>query len=103
MEITLAPLEWTSDDVLTLQTFLTSKTGARLLPKVVEQTAPLLEVGDTNSILIRSGKVLGVQDAIRIILALASPEPPAPTQDSTEYPDPTDDSQWPGPKINPKE
>jgi hypothetical protein len=94
METTIAPPEWSSEDRHLLQEFLSTTTGTRLLPKMVEQMAPLLETGDTNTILIRSGKVLGFQESIQAILLLARPEPEAPPAPTSEYPDPADDSKW---------
>lgn len=93
MEITNKPLEWTSEDKVNLAHFLNTQTGSRLLPKVAEMIPVLLETGDTNSILIRSGKVLGAQEAIRVILELSTPEP-APATSEDPYPALNDDSKW---------
>lgn len=93
MEITNQALEWDSEDIQSLSHFLGTRTGARLLPKVAELIPALLRKGDVNEILIRSGEVLGAQEAIRAILVLATHEP-APVQEQRDYPDLTDDKQW---------
>lgn len=94
MEITLDPLPWDSEDIQILRSFLETRTGSRLLPKIVEQVPTLLAKGDTNEVLIRSGLVLGSQSAIRTLLSLARPEPNSPEQESNHYPALTDDAQW---------
>lgn len=94
MEITLDEITWHSDDRLALSNFLSGPTGSKLLPKLAELTPALLAEGDTNKVLIRSGILLGTQDTIKNLLALARPEPAAPQQPADSYPDPADDSQW---------
>lgn len=95
METVISTPEWTSEDVQNLRTFLQTRSGARLLPKLVEVIPALLEEGDTNKILIRSGKVTGCQEIIKALVALAGPEPLPPQEEtSTEYQSLTDDSKW---------
>ncbi len=93
MEITNAALDWTSEDVANWRTFLTSRTGARLLPKLAEATPPLCPEGETNKILIRHGEVLGWQSAVRELLVLAYP-PGEIKKEESEYPALTDDTAW---------
>ena len=102
MEITPSPLEWSSDDVANFRSFLLSKTGQRLLPKLAELVPPLFEAGDTNKILIRTGTVRGYQQAIQTLMDLAYP-PPTPSSTVTDnYPDLLDDKAWPGTEpLNP--
>lgn len=102
--VVLAP-DWTSEDIQNLRTFFQTKTGSRLLPKLVEAIPILLEDGDTNKILIRNGKVTGCQEIVKALVALAGPEPMMlQTEEATQYPALTDDSKWEdGQKIQPQE
>lgn len=93
MEITNQPLEWDSEDVQAFSHFLGTRTGSRLLPKVAEMVPALLHKGDVNEILIRSGVVLGAQEMMRNILALAVPEV-APVPENPIYPSLDDDKSW---------
>lgn len=93
MEIQLATVEWTSEDRRNLAEFLKSDSGLRLLPKLAEQVPSLMDGGDTNSILIRTGVVKGAQLAIQEILTLARPEPVIP-EPTSPYPQLNDDSKW---------
>lgn len=92
MEI-VTDLEWDSIDEANWRTFLATKTGSRLIPKLLEFTPPLLERGHVNQILIASGKVIGFSIAARELLALSQPKP-APTKDPSEYPALNDDAAW---------
>lgn len=86
-------LEWDSDDVANLRAWLSTKTGARFLPKLLEYTPELLATGETNDILIRNGEVRGCQNFARTILSLTT-IPPAPAQEQIAYPSLEDDAQW---------
>lgn len=99
MEITNTALEWTSENVEIWRQFLNTPTGQRLIPKMLEATPGLLPNGDTNSILIRSGEVRGVQLAANTLLDMTRIAPEAPVETQTDYPDLTDDSKWPGEKL----
>lgn len=105
METVISTPEWTSEDIQNLRTFLQSRTGGRLLPKLVDVIPALLEEGDTNKILIRTGKVSGCQEIIKAIVALAGPEPlPPQNEEATHYPSLTDDKKWDdGLTIQPQE
>lgn len=97
MEITNDPVEWDlQEDHEILRQFLNTRTGKRLIPKVLETLPALLAKGDVNEILIRSGEVRGWQAAISALLSLATPTIPEAPQDaaSDSYPDPLDDSKW---------
>lgn len=95
METVISTPEWTSEDIQNLRTFFQTRTGARVLPKLVEVIPALLEEGDTNKILIRNGKVAGCQEIIKAIVALAGPEPlPPQNEEATNYPSLTDDKKW---------
>lgn len=93
MEITNQALEWTSEDSVLLSQFLSTQTGARLLPKVAELAPTLITEGDTNKILCRTGVVSGVGEAIRIILTLAHPAKEE-VEAVTDLPALDDDAKW---------
>lgn len=93
MELTLDPLEWDSEDRQALRNFLNTRAGSRLLPKVAEELPQLMENGETNAILVRTGVVKGAQEAIKAILLLARPEPETP-KETPAYPSLTDDANW---------
>lgn len=93
MEVTNQTLAWDSNDEVVFRTFLLTETGKRLVPKVFESAPVLLDSGDTNSILIRTGTLLGFQLAIRSLLDLAY-MPPAPVTPTSEYPDLLDNAAW---------
>ncbi len=93
MEILASSTDWTPNDEEQLAKFLSSETGRRLIPKLAENIPPLLEAGETNAILIRSGVVLAHQKAIETLFLLA--HPPAPVQNPVrEYPPLEDDKAW---------
>lgn len=93
MEITTGPLDWTTNDEQLWAAFLDSNTGRRLIPKFLESTPTLLDRGDINAILIRTGEVRGMQLAVNTLLVLA--HPPAPqAAPSIAYPAPENDAHW---------
>lgn len=99
MEVTNASLDWTPEDALNWEKFLHTQTGSRLIPKWVEQNAPpLLEKGDVNEILVRSGKLLGFQAAVKGLLELSVPPQAEEPKKPENYPSLLDDSQWPDTK-----
>lgn len=103
MEILAGSLDWTPFDAEKLANFLDSETGKRFIPKLVEAAPTLLDGGDTNRILIRSGEVLSFQKIVKEILFLAHPPPPSPKQ-VTEYPPLEADEHWnDGQKIEPEQ
>jgi hypothetical protein len=93
MEITNDGIEFTSEDAQLWRAFLRTRAGERLIPKLLESTPPALESGESNAIFIRQGKMLGFQEAARVLLALAYPSP-ALKPPATEYPGLLDDSAW---------
>jgi hypothetical protein len=101
MEITAQPLDWTSNDEEQLARFLTSPTGQRFIPKLLEVTPALLEQGHVNKILIRSGIVRGFQILASEILRLAHPSSKPTEQTPTEYPALDDDAKWGKPPPEP--
>jgi len=94
MDLTSDSLPWDSTDIALWRQFLDTRTGARLIPKLLESVPPLLGGGDVNAILIRSGDVRGFGAAARILLSLTS-EAPAPTPAApTTYAALEDDGAW---------
>lgn len=98
MEVTNEPVEWDlQEDHEIFRQFLNSRTGKRLIPKILEEVPPLLAKGDVNEILIRSGEVRGWQAAVKALLSLAVPVAPdgdEPVLSRGDYADPADDSKW---------
>lgn len=95
MEVTNARLEWTPEDALNWEKFLQTQTGSRLIPIWIESAPPLLETGDVNTILVRSGKLLGFQLGIKALLELSVPPQSEEQKTPSNYPNLLDDSQWP--------
>lgn len=96
MEIIADASAWLSTDAENLARFLETETGKRLIPKLVDSCPALLDKGDINAILIRSGEVRAWSGMIESLLLLAHSKagnegPPPPT---TEYPPLTDDRAW---------
>jgi hypothetical protein len=95
MEIVASASDWIFTDAERLRAFLETDTGKRFLAKLLERTPRLLPSGDTNSILIRSGEVRGIQIVAEEILALASPPPPEDKKVISEtHPSLEDDAAW---------
>lgn len=99
MEITNDSISWTSEDIDIWSQFLRTATGSKLLGKLLETTPTLFEEGDTNKVLIRTGKVTGYMDAARSLLSLAQ-HTPAPAKSVQNYPALEDDGEWAGPKLS---
>jgi hypothetical protein len=99
MEIIPDSPDWDlSEDRSILKQFLDTRTGKRLIPKLLESCPVLLPSGDTNAIMIRSGEMRGVQIVINTLLSLVSPEATSDeVRGHEEYPSLTDDSAWPDP------
>lgn len=91
-----SPVEWDlQEDREILAQFLRTRTGQRLLPKVLESAPILLAGGDINSILIRSGEVRGFGTAVSALLTLSVVEAAPPEeQNANLYPNLHDDTQW---------
>jgi hypothetical protein len=101
MEITALPSDWTSNDEEQLARFLSTPTGQRFLPKLLESTPPLLERGHVNAILIRSGIVRGFQILATEILRLAQASAKPVSEPAPSYPPLEDDSHWAKPPAEP--
>lgn len=92
-EVTTESLPWSSNDEFNWNSFLQTETGKRLIPKLAERLPALLDGGDVNRILIRSGDNRGFQQAIIGLLEL-SHSMPAPPISEFSHPDLEDDSKW---------
>jgi len=91
--ITNQQLDWDTEDQALFRQFLESRAGQHLIPKIADSLPPLLRGGETNSILIANGMVLGYQAAIATLLALAYP-PPIEKDNTPGYPALDDDDAW---------
>jgi hypothetical protein len=92
-----ASIEWDlQEDREILAQFFRTRTGQRLIPKILESAPILLGSGDTNSILIRNGEVRGFGAAISTLLALSQVEKLPSVGDNipSAYPSIEDDEQW---------
>lgn len=101
MEIEAGPLDWAITDEQNWAAFLNSETGRRFLPRVLEAVPQLLEGGDTNAILIRTGVVRGFQLAIQELSRMAQHEAVTKLPEGN-YPPLDKDSAWDdGKKLDP--
>lgn len=105
MEVTASPLDWAINDEENWLKFLGTETGRRVLGRLMEFAPVLLEKGDTNEIMIRSGELRGFQLAARALLEMAQSAPKATTSnDAGNYPPPEKDSAWgDGLKLEPEQ
>lgn len=94
VEVSPDEIPWSSDDEANWRAFLQTKTGSKLLPKLLEVTPALLSGGGANEIFIRSGEVRGVQIIAREMFALTHAKP-LPSFMADAYPDLDDNSKWP--------
>lgn len=103
MEVTTTPVEWDlQEDREIWAQFLKTRTGQRIIPKILENVPSLLTKGADNEIFIRSGEVRGWQASVTSLLSLAVVEPEDKPSSVSTHPDLLDDSQWDGPKLNPE-
>lgn len=102
MEIIAGKMDWLATDEQNLAAFLETPTGQRFIPKLLEDAPMLLEQGDTNQLLIRSGLVLGYQKVAQTILMLAHP-PAKVNQEAavSDLPPLENDALWPKPPSEP--
>lgn len=101
MEILANPSDWTPNDEQNLAAFLETETGKRLIPELTKSFPALMDGGDINAILIRSGEVRAWTKMIEALLLLAHPTPPV-SRPVTEYPALEDDKAWnDGQKLEP--
>jgi hypothetical protein len=93
-EILADSTAWLPNDSENLAHFLDTETGKRLLPQLAGHCPVLLDKGDVNAILIRSGEVRAWTGMIESLLNLAHPAPVVNMNPATEYPELTNDAAW---------
>lgn len=95
-------MDWLASDEQNLAAFLETPTGQRFIPKLLEDAPMLLQKGDINELLIRSGLVLGYQQVAQTILMLAHP-PAKMNQEATvsDLPPLDNDKFWDKPTSEP--
>jgi hypothetical protein len=86
--------EWTSDDALSLKSFLESSTGVKLAQTLSFLAPTLLDGEHKNKTLVASGTVKGYTDAIENLFALQTSRPKEAEPKSDNYPSLDDDSKW---------
>jgi len=86
--------KWTSEEAKILRDFLTSEVGGKMLTLVELRTPVLLDGGDVNKSLVRSGEHKGYEDALTFLTSLVHTEPEQPVAEEA-YPSLDDDSKWP--------
>jgi hypothetical protein len=94
MEILASVDEWATTDAENLSAFLETPTGKRLIPSLLKEAPSLLEGGETNDILIRSGQVLAFQKMVETLIFLAHPSRQIRQTEITNYPAPENDAAW---------
>ena len=103
MEILANVDEWTTTDEERLAAFLDTPTGKRLIPALIKEAPELLEGGEINAILIRSGKVLAFQKMVETLIFLAHSPRQVQQTEAKNYPALEDDAAWnDGQKITPE-
>jgi hypothetical protein len=101
MEITAGPLDWASNDEQNWAAFLNTETGRRFVSRLLEAVPSLLDEGDTNKILIRTGVVRGFQLAVQELMRMAQAQG-KPEQVVDNYPPLEKDEAWAdGKKLDP--
>jgi hypothetical protein len=93
MEIQAGALDWAVNDEQNWASFLNTETGRRFLPRLLEGVPQLLDSGETNAILIRTGTVRGFQLAVQEMSRMAQTQPPVSTPEGN-YPPLEKDSAW---------
>lgn len=84
---------WDSTDASLLKAFLNSDVAKKAFAIVMELCPPLLDGGDVNKTLVRSGEVKGFSLALNSLFELVIKQP-EPVSTPIAYPDIDDDSQW---------
>jgi len=94
---TTKPLEWDSTEAGILRTFLDSPTGQKILTLLHGRIPGLLDGGDVNKILIRSGQVAGAQMIFDSLVSLIVERPielQSIQQTEENYPDLDHPNAW---------
>lgn len=94
-DLAFQTLDWTSIEAAEWKSFLRSKTGEKFLQALAFEEPELLDGGDVNKTLVRSGEVRQHKILVSVILSLAN-EPVKPQQQASasNYPPLDDDTQW---------
>jgi hypothetical protein len=94
---TTKPLTWDSTDAGTLQSFLESPVGQKVLTILHGKIPGLLDGSDVNTALVRSGEVKGAQGIFDSLVSLIVEVPvelqPPPKQEEA-YPDLENEAAW---------
>lgn len=85
--------EWDSNDAKALKDFFASDIGRKVLTFLSDAMPLLLDGGDVNKTLVRSGEVKGFSLAVDTLLSLTTHKP-SPLPKTQTYPDLDDDSAW---------
>lgn len=93
MEIQADSLDWAINDEQNWASFLNSETGRRFLPRLLESVPALIEGGDTNAILIRTGVVRGFQLCVQELSRMSQTSKPVVLAEDT-HPALEDDAAW---------
>lgn len=86
--------EWTSDDALTLKSFLESSTGVKLAQTLAFLAPTLLDGEHKNKTLVANGVVKGYTEAVENIFMLQTNRPKEAEPKSDNYPSLDDESKW---------
>lgn len=87
------PLTWDSNDASLLKAFLNTDVAKKAFAIVMDSCPVLLDGGDVNKTLVRSGEVKGFSLALNTLFELVVKKPEI-TQSPTAYPDLDDESKW---------
>jgi hypothetical protein len=99
----LEQFNWTSVDAQDLKAFLQTSTGTKVLRALALEEPELLDKGDTNEILIRSGQTRQHKHITNFLFSLTGESFEHNSDDLQElnnYPSLEDDDQWEGERIN---
>jgi len=86
--------EWDSTDAANLKAFLSTETAEKAFAIVADMAPSLLDGGDVNKTLVRSGEVKGYAAAISNLFELVTKKPESQPVSET-YPDLDNDALWP--------
>jgi hypothetical protein len=103
MEILAPESAWLTVDEEQLAKLLDTPFGKRLIGKLSEAIPPMFEDGSRNKLLLRMGKIAGVQHAIESLFLMAHPPKKSDASQHSEYPSPENDAAWnDGKKLEPE-
>lgn len=88
------PPEWTSDDALTLKSFLETSSGVKLAQILAFLAPSLLDGEHKNKTLVASGAVKGYTEAVENLFSLQTSRPKEAEPKPDNYPSLDDESKW---------